>query len=123
MVSARPTTRTAPGYAPARIPDWTIGRRSRRRIPRAPARAPRRRLVGGPAPLRPNPGDASVAGRAAAVRSDALLFDRVAGALDQQIAAIRAVGVFPATDPAWEVAGVDEPESGARPDLAGAHQR
>src|SRR5437899_12859213 len=100
MVSARPTTRTAPGYAPARIPDWTIGSKVAASNPaRAGAGAPpRRRLVAGPAPLRPNPGDASLAGRAATVRSDALLFDRVAGALDQQIAAVGAVGVLPATD-------------------------
>src|SRR5436853_5966803 len=68
--------------------------------------------------LRPHARNPAPAGGAAAVRADALLLDDVAGALDEQVATVRAVGMLPAAHAAGEVARVDEPEARLRPDLA-----
>src|SRR5258706_7506537 len=84
--------------------------------PPAPPPPPARRREG---ELRPNAWDPPVAGRTAPVRSDALLLDDVAVALDQQVAAIRAVGVLPAANPAREISRVDEPKPCPHADFTG----
>src|SRR5438552_1448073 len=70
--------------------------------------------------LAPDARNPSAARRTPSVRAHPLLFDHVPGALDQQVAAIGAVGVLPAADPARKIAGVDELEAGPGSDVARA---
>src|SRR3989442_3091953 len=74
-------------------------------------------------PLRPNAWNPPAARGTTAVASDALLLDDVTIAFDHQIAAIRAVGVLPASHTAGEIACIHELQPGARPDFTRMDQR
>src|SRR3989442_11938711 len=103
------------------------GRRSGNRTGAGRSRRPgpgslRRRLVAARL-LAPDARNPPAARGAPPVRAYPLLFDPVPDTLDEQVAAIWAIGVLPAADPTREVAGVDELEAGARPDVTRAEQR
>src|SRR5437868_5383677 len=78
------------------------------RIPHLPTRPaglePKRVWLG------PDSGNPAAAGGTTTVTGDALLFDHVAMAFDQQIAAIRTVRVLPTSHTAGKIARVHEPE-------------
>src|SRR5213596_2132028 len=78
----------------------------------------------GPGPaLAPHARDPPAARRAPPVPSHPLLLNQVAVALDEQVAAVRAVGVLPPPDPAGKVPGIDELKARPRTDLARPEQR
>src|SRR5439155_8096966 len=95
------------------------GRSGRRK--RRPVRL-RSPFVPAAATLAPHTRDPTTAPRAGPGGADPLVLDHIPVALDQQLAAVRAPRMFPAADPAREIAGVDELETGLRPDLTRPHQ-
>src|SRR5438445_13711003 len=72
--------------------------------------------------LRPYARNLLAARGAESVRADPHLPNLVAVALYEKLIARRAVSVLPATDPSWQIAGIDELQPGLATDLARAHQ-
>src|SRR5207244_12440248 len=127
---AAPRRAPPPGTRRGGCPPPPMSRMSRRRTAAGAgwaraagsARSPPGVRRGAGTRLRPNARDAAATRRAFSVGADLVLLDRVAVALDQEVAAVGTVGVLPPADATGEVARVDEFEPGSRPDLARAHQ-
>src|SRR5216683_4098602 len=71
----------------------------------------------------PPPGNAGAARRAATLRSEMVTRDEIPVTLDEKLPTLRASGVLPVADHAWQVPGIDVTQASPLADLGCPHQR
>src|SRR6267143_1405878 len=70
----------------------------------------------------PLSGNAGVARRATTLRSEMVPGDEVPVTLDEKLPTLRASGILPVADHAWQVPGIDVPQASLLADLCCPHQ-
>jgi len=70
----------------------------------------------------PTTGNFVGATRAVAIRREAIILDQISVAADERFAALRTTGVFPLTDPAGQISGIDEAQAGLTTDFHGTEK-